>query len=192
MRLTYITQVTAEFPSKRTSNANFDVSLMWVRISCYTVEWPVIWDYVTFMWNHCNGKTIFHCFLFCLYTYTYRNMMYWYLILIGSIIHLKWCFIFAKGPCTFFFHEVSLTFSYLMGSLTKCLMASYSPYRRILQTIMIFEFFMTTSSNGNIFRVTDHLCGEFTGPRWRPRTQRPVTWSFNVYFDLRLNKRLSK
>ena len=24
---------------------------------------------------------------------------------------------------------------------------------------------MITSSNGNIFRVTGHLCGEFTGPR---------------------------
>ena len=43
-----------------------------------------------------------------------------------------------------------------------------------------------TSSNGNIFRVTGHLCGEFTGP------QRPVTRSFEVFFDLRLNKRLSK
>ena len=38
-----------------------------------------------------------------------------------------------------------------------------------------------TSSNGNIFRVTGHLCGKFTGPR-----------SFDVFFDLRLNKRLSK
>ena len=27
---------------------------------------------------------------------------------------------------------------------------------------------MMTSSNGNIFRVTGHLCGEFTGHRWRP------------------------
>ena len=26
---------------------------------------------------------------------------------------------------------------------------------------------MMTSSNGNIFRVTGHLCGEYTGPRWR-------------------------
>ena len=25
---------------------------------------------------------------------------------------------------------------------------------------------MMTSSNGDIFRVTGHLCGEFTGPRW--------------------------
>ena len=51
--------------------------------------------------------------------------------------------------------------------------------------------FMMTSSNGNIFRVTGHLCGEFTGPGEFP-TQRPVTRSFEVFFDLRLNKRLSK
>ena len=30
---------------------------------------------------------------------------------------------------------------------------------------------MISSSNGNIFRVTGHLCGEFTGPRWIPRTK---------------------
>ena len=35
------------------------------------------------------------------------------------------------------------------------------------------------------------LCGEFTGPGEFP-TQRPVTRSFDVFFDLRLNKRLSK
>ena len=45
-----------------------------------------------------------------------------------------------------------------------------------------------TSSNGNIFRVTGPLCGEFTGPGEFP-TQRPVTRSFDVFFDLRLNKR---
>ena len=28
-----------------------------------------------------------------------------------------------------------------------------------------------TSSNGDIFCVTDHLCGEFTGPRWIPHTK---------------------
>ena len=33
-----------------------------------------------------------------------------------------------------------------------------------------FLFNMMTSSNGNIFRVTCPLCGEFTGPRWIPRT----------------------
>ena len=50
---------------------------------------------------------------------------------------------------------------------------------------------MITSSNGNIFRVTGHLCREFTGPGEFP-TQRPVRQSFDVFFDLRLNKRLSK
>ena len=30
---------------------------------------------------------------------------------------------------------------------------------------------MMTWSNGDIFRVTGHLCGEFTGPRWIPHTK---------------------
>ena len=50
---------------------------------------------------------------------------------------------------------------------------------------------MMTSSNGTIFRVTGPLCGEFTGPCEFP-AQWPVTRSFDVFFDLRLNKRLSK
>ena len=45
---------------------------------------------------------------------------------------------------------------------------------------------MMTSSNGNTFRVTGHLCGEFTGHRWIPHT-RPVTLSFDVFFDLHPN-----
>ena len=71
-----------------------------------------------------------------------------------------------------------------------------------LSLIYIFDFtyyplyplndiHMMTSSNGNIFRVTSPLCGEFTGPGEFP-AQRPVTRSFDVFFDLRLNKRLSK
>ena len=52
-------------------------------------------------------------------------------------------------------------------------------------------WFMMTSSNGNIFRVTVHLCGEFTGHRWIPRTKASDVelWRF---FDLHLNKQLSK
>ena len=45
-----------------------------------------------------------------------------------------------------------------------------------------------TSSNENIFHITGPLCGvtrEFP-------TQRPMTWSFDVFFDLWLNKQLSK
>ena len=37
--------------------------------------------------------------------------------------------------------------------------------------MMRSDIFMMTSSNGTIFRVTGHLCGEFTGPRWIPSTK---------------------
>ena len=50
---------------------------------------------------------------------------------------------------------------------------------------------MMTSSNGSIFRVNGPLCGEFTGSGEFP-TQRPVTRNFDVFFDQRQNKRLSK
>ena len=50
---------------------------------------------------------------------------------------------------------------------------------------------MMTSSNGNIFRFSGPLCGEFTGPGEFP-AQGPVTRSFDVFFDLHPNKRLSK
>ena len=50
---------------------------------------------------------------------------------------------------------------------------------------------MMTSSNGSIFRVTGHLCGEFTVSGEFP-AQRPMTRSFDIFSYLRLNKRLSK
>ena len=41
---------------------------------------------------------------------------------------------------------------------------------------------MMTSSNGNTFRVTGHLCGEFTGPRWIPRIK--GQWRGTLMFSL--------
>ena len=41
------------------------------------------------------------------------------------------------------------------------------------------------------FRFTGTLFGDLTGHRWLP-SQRPVTQSFDVFFDLCLNKQLSK
>ena len=67
----------------------------------------------------------------------------------------------------------------------QCSTTSVHAYENMLGQIMM------TSSNGNIFRVTGHLCGEFTVPCEFP-AQRPVTRSFDVFFDLRPNKRLSK
>ena len=50
---------------------------------------------------------------------------------------------------------------------------------------------MMTSSNGNNLRVTGHLCGNAPVTGEFP-AQRPVTRGFDVFFDLRLNKSLSK
>ena len=40
-----------------------------------------------------------------------------------------------------------------------------------ISTLTLVIFLMMTSSNENIFRVTGHLCGEFTGHRWIPLTK---------------------
>ena len=55
----------------------------------------------------------------------------------------------------------------------------------------MMDISMMTSSNGNIFRVTGHMCGEFTGHRWIHRTKTSDA-EHDVFFDLRQNKRLVK
>ena len=63
------------------------------------------------------------------------------------------------------------------SSLTKTYQVISEPYDNVMSYkcfphwVQYFVGSMMTSSNGNIFRVTDHLCGEFTGPRWIPRTK---------------------
>ena len=62
-----------------------------------------------------------------------------------------------------------------------------------LQMSLTFDRFMMTSSNKNIFRVTGLMCGEFAAPvTGEFPAHRPVTRSFDVFCDLRLNKRFSK
>ena len=51
---------------------------------------------------------------------------------------------------------------------------------------------MMMSWNGNAFRVTGPLWEEFTGHQWIPLTKVSDMGLFYVFFDLRLNKRLSK
>ena len=58
---------------------------------------------------------------------------------------------------------------------TKCVSINYSPeVADTIRTVTLFVpwlHYMMTSSNENIFRVTVHLCGEFTVHRWSPRTK---------------------
>ena len=76
-----------------------------------------------------------------------------------------------------------MCFWVMLSVLLDCLDVTFMSFAVVL--------IMMTSPNGNYFRITGPLCGEFTGPCEFP-TQRPVTRSFDVFFDLRPNKRLSK
>ena len=51
---------------------------------------------------------------------------------------------------------------------------------------------MMTSSNGNIFRVTGPLYGEFTGHRWTPRTKASDAELWCFFFYLGPSKRWVK
>ena len=81
---------------------------------------------------------------------------------------------------------------FYLGALTSHFMEEHS------SPTSIFPVFMMTSSNGNMVRVTGFCAGNSSVTAGNsPITgefpsHRPVTRSFGVFFDLRLNKRLSK
>ena len=53
--------------------------------------------------------------------------------------------------------------------------AGQTDFLKVLPSLSYFPCMdMMTSSNGNIFRVIGHLCGESTGHRWIPRQWRGV------------------
>ena len=117
-------------------------------------------------------------------------------------MHLKSRLTFHKMQIAFqckFYEATSLYLSLMRPmilSVLSCFTIIHTQYISINYALNYILFIcfgcnMMTSSNGNIFRITGHLCGEFTGPRWIP-PQRSVTWNFDVFFDLRLNKQLSK
>ena len=92
-----------------------------------------------------------------------------------------------KGQTLFYLESKRSEFHTLKWT-QKCRLQNVGHF--VLASICL-RFYMMTSSKGNIFRVIGHLRGEFTGPHWIPCIK-PVTRSFDFFFDLRLNKRLSK
>ena len=85
----------------------------------------------------------------------------------------------------------TVLFIFMLFLYYRFYMISYDPFAQGYFTGFGAIVYMMKSSNEKKFRVTGPLCGEFTGPGEFP-TQRPVTRSFDVFFDLHLNKRLSK
>ena len=94
--------------------------------------------------------------------------------------------------CDEYKQNVSKLVNCIQLNISACTFENSAPrhmYDNLCHAMLLCH--MMTSSNGNIFRVTGPLCGEFTGPGEFP-TQRPVTRSFDVFFHLCLNKRLNK
>ena len=56
-----------------------------------------------------------------------------------------------------------------------------------MDTLPCVDSSMITSSNGNIFRVTGHLFGEFTGPRWSPHTKASDVELWCFFICVRIN-----
>ena len=81
-------------------------------------------------------------------------------------------------------------------SIGNLIVEIWRSYGRLISTmgfpILIKRYlYIESSSNGNILRVNGSCAGNSPVTGVFP-SQRPVTRSFNVFFDLRLNKRLSK
>ena len=110
----------------------------------------------------------------------------------GALLIKSWCLdpthLHATSSYHNLFPNASSTFSLSKVFDTA---TDFEIRRQYKHTTVARGRIMMTSSNGNIFRVTGPLCGEFTGPG-KFSTQRPVTRNFDVFFDLRLDKRLSK
>ena len=106
-----------------------------------------------------------------------------------SLAYLLFCAVYwSREPRVF--RRLSRSCLYLLQPPTK-ISSIYIFFCLYKSAVTIFGHSMMTSSIRNIFLVTVHLCGEFTVRLWIP-AQRPVTRSFDVFLDLRLNKRLSK
>ena len=108
--------------------------------------------------------------------------------LIEAIVLLRWALL------TRFLVKITLACNNFTALLSSGGQHGYQPityHGYAVEEDFVNSTSMMTSSNGNIFCVTGHLYVEFTGHRLIPLTKL-VTRSFDNFFDLRLNKRLSK
>ena len=73
---------------------------------------------------------------------------------------------------------------YLFGFLTDSFVNHYDLGTHMSHIDANLLLYMMMSSNGNIFRITGHLCGEFTGYRWIPRTKGKWrgAWMFSLIY----------
>ena len=112
--------------------------------------------------------------LLCNNTYSTKWGIQWVLVITCPLFGSAW------SIATKVEHNV-LTKDRIVGELWVTNMYIYWETNVLYQGRIVLH--MMTSSNGNIFGVTDPLCGEFTGHRWIPLT-RSVTQIVDVFYDL--------
>ena len=95
-------------------------------------------------------------------------------LLVRIVIKISHCFFGSKTKWQLWL-EVAEGYHWF-HHLNDLAPLSSQPTRRII----LWLYFMMTSSNGNIYRVTGLLCGQFTGHRWIPLTKASDTelWCF--------------
>ena len=95
---------------------------------------------------------------------------------------LPWCYN-AVTMKTYVIFKTTWDFEMSVERRSTWLKKGKRKLRDTVQLIARMKLIMMTSSNGNIFRVTDHLCGEFTGQWWIPRTHKGQ-WRWALMFSL--------
>ena len=78
------------------------------------------------------------------------------------------CLLRNKTPVSVVAWVCNMTDNIIIGHLCSTLTRCHTPMHASLNAVMDV---MMTSPNGNIFRVTGPLCGEFIGHRWIPLTK---------------------
>ena len=71
-----------------------------------------------------------------------------------------------------------------LAAILQTTFSSAFPWMKAFEFWIRFHWDMKTSSNGNIFRVTGRLCGEFTGPRSPVNSPHKVQWHGALMFSL--------
>ena len=112
---------------------------------------------------YCNWKVYIYIHIYiCVCAYIYskisdRQLRTIQLLCYGHICIYRWTF--------------SLIDKYAAHMKLTYFRCHYNFWHPLTSEQVENMLFMMTSSNGNIFRVTGHLCEALTGPRWIPRTR---------------------
>ena len=108
------------------------------------------------LWTSCVDK--------CVKCWPYNILKTWKVLIKAPSFGMEECFRTCKHTQVC---QIQIQFYNTYGLIHPESLICSSRRIRIFGNLIL----MMTSSNGNIFRVTGPLCGEFTGHRWIPRTK---------------------